>query len=165
MVHPFGNGAERLLNNKLLAAQFTGIDFNRHELSHIVRATQEGVAFAMALGMTLINNLGASSRVIRAGKANMFLSDVFSEIFVNTTQTPLELYETNGAEGAARAAAWASGHYSNRNETFGNLTKIQTLEPQPDLINSYKEIYDQWRQQLIHLWSQAANPGQDHAEQ
>jgi xylulokinase len=150
-VLPFGNGAERLLNNKLLHAQFSGIDFNRHELSHIARAAQEGVAFAMALGMKLINGLGVSSSVIRAGKANMFLSDVFSSTFVNTTQTPLELYETNGAEGAARGAAWAHGFYTSREDTFGGLKKIHTLEPQPSLLSSYEDHYNRWRQQLTHL--------------
>jgi xylulokinase len=162
IVHPFGNGAERLLNNRLMQAEFLGIDFNRHNLSHIARATQEGVAFAMALGMTLINNLGVSSRVIRAGKANMFLSDVFSKTFVNTTQTPLEFYETNGAEGAARAAAWADGYYSNREDTFRKLKKIQTLEPQPSLAGTYEDFYNRWQQQITHLSirdTAVGNPG------
>ncbi|MBN1378636.1 MAG: carbohydrate kinase [Gammaproteobacteria bacterium] len=150
-IHPFGNGAERILNNKLLQAHFSGIDFNRHEISHVVRAAQEGVAFAMALGMTLIKDLGVSSQVIRAGKANMFLSDVFAGTFVNTTQTPLEFYETNGAEGAARGAAWAAGFYSSREDTFKHLKKIQTLEPQTSLASTYTDVYCQWQQQLTHL--------------
>lgn len=151
IVHPFGNGAERILGNKLVQAQFQGIDFNRHQLPHIARAVQEGVAFAMAAGVTLINSLGVVSRVIRAGKANMFLSDIFAHAFVNTAQTTVELYDTNGAEGAARAAAWASGYYKTRDDAFRGLKKIQTLEPQPELVDSYQEVYGRWREQLSHI--------------
>lgn len=157
-VHPFGNGAERILGNKLLQAQLQGIDFNRHQLPHIARAVQEGVAFAMAAGVTLIGSLGVSSRVIRAGMANMFLSDVFTEAFVNTTRTAVELYDTNGAEGAARGAAWAAGFYGSREEAFRRLKKIRTLEPQPALTGVYEEIYDRWQEQLIRLSSQVPSP-------
>lgn len=150
-VHPFGNGAERILGNKLVQAQLLGIDFNRHGLPHIARAAQEGVAFAMAAGVTLINSLGAASRVIRAGKANMFLSEIFASAFVNTTRTSVELYDTNGAEGAARAAGWASGYYKSRKEAFQGLKKIQTLEPQAALADAYEEIYGRWREQLNHI--------------
>lgn len=154
VVHPFGNGAERLLNNNLLQAQFLGIDFNRHQLSHIARATQEGVAFAMALGMSLINDLGVSSNIVRVCKANMFLSDVFSSTFVNTTQTPLEFYDTNGAEGAARGAAWAGNYYSNRKDTFSALKKIHTLEPDASLTVQYQELFGRWREKIGRLLAQ-----------
>jgi xylulokinase len=151
LVHPFGNGAERILGNKLVQAQLLGIDLNRHKLPHIARAVQEGVAFAMAAGVTLINSLGVVSRVIRAGKANMFLSDIFASAFVNTAQTTVELYDTNGAEGAARAAAWAAGYYKSRDDAFRGLKKLQALEPQPELIERYQEVYGRWREQLSHI--------------
>jgi xylulokinase len=157
-VHPFGNGAERILGNRLIQAQLQGIDFNRHELAHIARAVQEGVAFAMASGVTLIGSLGVASHVIRAGKANMFLSDVFTETFVNTTRTAVELYDTNGAEGAARAAAWASGFYASREDAFRSLKKLRTLEPQPQLTGIYDEIYGRWQEQLTHLLNQVSSP-------
>lgn len=150
-VHPFGNGAERILGNKLVQAQLQGIDFNRHGLPHIARAVQEGVAFAMAAGVTLINSLGVASRVIRAGKANMFLSEIFASAFVNTARTTVELYDTNGAEGAARAAGWAGGYYSSREDAFRGLKKIQTLEPQPDLARRYEDVYGHWREQLNRI--------------
>jgi xylulokinase len=157
-VHPFGNGAERILGNRLMQAQLQGIDFNRHQLSHIARAAQEGVAFAMASGVTLIDSLGVTSRVIRAGNANMFLSDVFAEAFVNTTRTAVELYDTNGAEGAARAAAWGAGFYSSREDAFRGLKKLRMLEPQPALTGVYEEIYGRWQEQLTHLSNQVSSP-------
>ena len=43
-------------------------------------------------------------KIIRAGKANMFLSDVFIEAFVNATNVPVELYENDGSVGAALGA-------------------------------------------------------------
>ena len=144
LVHPFGNGAERILQNQLLSGQFIGLDFNRHGLPHICRAVQEGVAFSMALGMKLIYRMGVASKIVRAGHANMFLSDVFSEAFVNTTETPLELFDTNGAEGAARGAAWASGFYSNREDAFASLKKLKTLEPTPEKISMYSDVYASW---------------------
>lgn len=154
-VHPFGNGAERILGNKLVQARLQGIDFNRHGLPHIARAVQEGVAFAMAAGVTLINSLGVDSRVIRAGKANMFLSDVFASAFVNAARTTVELYDTNGAEGAARAAAWGSGYYSCREDAFRGLKKIQTLEPQPEPARRYEDVYGRWREELNRLASES----------
>jgi xylulokinase len=96
--------------------------------------------------------------VIRAGKANMFLSGVFTEAFVNTTRTAVELYDTNGAEGAARAAAWADGFYSSREDAFRQLKKIETLEPQPALAGVYEEIYGRWQEQLTRLLNQASLP-------
>jgi xylulokinase len=150
-IHPFGNGAERMFGNKLLRAQLLGIDFNRHKLSHIVRAVQEGIAFAMAMGMDVIKSFGVANHVVRAGKANMFLSDVFSQAFVNTTNSHLELYDTNGAEGAARGAAWGSGYYNSRQEAFKQLKKVKTLEPEPALLAIYEEFYGLWREQLVQL--------------
>lgn len=150
-VQPFGNGAERMLGNRLLEAQINGLDLNRHGLPHISRAVQEGVAFAMAMGTYLINDMGVTAHVIRAGKANMFLSDVFSSAFVNTTQIPVELYDTNGAEGAARGAAWANGFYSNREEAFQSLEKLQSIEPQAELAQQYQDVYGKWKEQLDKL--------------
>ena len=154
LVHPFGNGAERILQNKLLSGQFIGLDFNRHGLPHICRAVQEGVAFSMALGMKLIYRMGVASKIVRAGHANMFLSDVFSEAFVNTTETPLELFDTNGAEGAARGAAWASGFYSNRADAFASLKKLKTLEPTPEKISAYGDVYGKWHSAFEELSKQ-----------
>ena len=144
LVHPFGNGAERILQNKLLSGQFVGLDFNRHGLPHICRSVQEGVAFSMALGMKLIYRMGVASKIVRAGHANMFLSDVFAEAFVNTTETPLELFDTNGAEGAARGAAWASGFYSAREDAFSGLKQLKTLEPSPSKVSMYADVYGRW---------------------
>lgn len=148
VVHPFGNGGERMFGNKLLQAEISGLDLNRHGLSHISRGVQEGVAFAMAMGTEMINNMGVAAHVIRAGKANMFLSPVFSAAFVNATGTPVELYDTNGAEGAARGAGWASGYYTSREEAFSCLEKLSVIEPDQTTAQQYQDAYASWKNKL-----------------
>ncbi|MGD8175179.1 xylulokinase [Marinimicrobium sp. ARAG 43.8] len=144
-VYPFGNGAERIMRNKLLSAQVDGLDLNRHSVNHIARATQEGVAYAMNLGFDLIKGLGAETRVVRAGHSNMFLSPIFSSAFVNLTGAPLELYQTDSADGVARAAAWGCDFYRSRDDVFRTLTCKAVLEPETALQTQYQELYGQWR--------------------
>ncbi|MCP8900077.1 xylulokinase [Gilvimarinus xylanilyticus] len=144
-VFPFGNGAERIMRNKLLSAQLDGLDLNRHGVNHIARATQEGVAYAMNLGFDLIKDLGAETRIVRAGHSNMFLSPVFTSAFVNLIGAPLELYQTDSADGVARAAAWGCDFYTSRDDVFRTLTCKAVLEPQAQLQNQYQDLYGQWR--------------------
>ncbi|MBU3745202.1 MAG: carbohydrate kinase, partial [Sediminibacterium sp.] len=101
---PFGNGAERMLENKMLQAHINHINFNLHSSAHLFRAAQEGIAFAFRYGFDIIEKSTGRPSVIRAGKANLFLSEVFTQTFVNITQTPVELYATDGSAGAARGA-------------------------------------------------------------
>ncbi|MDQ2076128.1 FGGY-family carbohydrate kinase [Marinimicrobium sp. ABcell2] len=153
-VHPFGNGAERLLQNRQLSGQMSGLDLNRHGLPHLARATQEGVACAMNMGFELIKGLGASTNLVRAGHSNMFLSPLFSQAFVNMTQAPLELYQTDSADGVARAAAWGSDYYSNRTDVFRSLTRIKVIEPEAALQSQYQAVYGRWREHLDRLLAQ-----------
>ncbi|WP_020209789.1 xylulokinase [Gilvimarinus chinensis] len=144
-VYPFGNGAERIMRNKLLSAQLDGLDLNRHGVNHIARATQEGVAYAMNLGFDLIKGLGAETRIVRAGHSNMFLSPIFTSAFVNLIGAPLELYQTDSADGVARAAAWGCDFYTSRDDVFRTLRCKAILEPQTQLQNQYQDLYAQWR--------------------
>lgn len=154
-VYPFGNGAERIMRNRLLSAQMDGLDLNRHGLNHVARATQEGVAYAMNLGFDLIKGLGAETRVVRAGHSNMFLSPIFSSAFVNLTQAPLELYDTDSAVGVARAAAWGCDFYSSREDVFRTLKRKAVLEPEAALQNQYQELYAEWREAVERRLAQA----------
>lgn len=153
-VYPFGNGAERILQNRLLTAQVSGLDLNRHGLSHLARATQEGVACAMNMGFELIKGLGAETKVVRAGHSNMFLSPLFTQAFVNMTQAPLELYKTDSAEGVARAAAWGSDYYKSREEVFRTLERIKVIEPEAKLQSQYQALYGKWRAHVDKLLAQ-----------
>ncbi len=144
LFHPFGNGAERIFQNKNPGAQLCNLDFNRHGLGHMVRAAQEGIVFSLNQGFDVLKSLGGSCDVVRAGKGNMFLSDVFAQTFVNTTQAAVEMFETDGAEGAARAAALGCGYYASAREAFTGLTRLNVIEPQAQLFAEYQDAYHAW---------------------
>jgi len=143
---PFGNGAERLLENKYLKSHIHNIDFNVHTPAHLFRAAQEGIAFAFRYGLDMMTENGMQPAVIRAGKANMFLSDVFASSFVNATQVPVELYNCDGSVGAAIGAGMGAGIYTSAKEAFKNFTPIKTIEPAE--LSLYDELYGQWKQAL-----------------
>jgi xylulokinase len=145
---PFGNGAERMLENQDPGSTFKGLQFSRHGLSHYTRASQEGIVFALYYGMEIMETVGVSLKNIRAGEANMFLSPVFRDTFANVSGATVELYNTDGAQGAARAAGFGLGYYKSRSEAFVGLTALQTIEPQPELINQTREAYSNWKNLL-----------------
>jgi len=147
-VLPFGNGAERVLENKNINASFHGLNFNRHGQSHVFRAAQEGIVFALKYGFDVLQGMGLQTQVIRAGNANMFLSPLFREAFVNTIGARLELYDTDGAKGAALGAGVGAGIYSSFEEAFAGLKKIRVEEPSTKQSSQYTEAYAQWSQIL-----------------
>lgn len=142
---PFGNGAERIFENRLVGSHFLNMDFNRHHTSHILRASLEGIVYALNLGFEMLSDLNVSQSKIRAGQANLFLSESFREIFVNVTGTPLEIYDTDGAAGAARGAALGYGFYSSAEEAFSSLTKLSEYEPDTKLSSTYKDLFNEWQ--------------------
>ncbi len=147
-VLPFGNGAERVLNNKNIGSFFNGINFNIHQKGHLLRAAQEGIVFSFKYGMDIMQNIGINASVIRAGKANMFLSPVFRDTLAGVTGAAIELYNTDGSIGAARGAGVGSGYYKSFNEAFSNLKKLETIEPNNSKKAEYENAYDNWKQSL-----------------
>lgn len=146
--HPFGNGAERIFQNRNLGAQLRNLDFNRHGLGHMVRAAQEGIVFSLNQGFDVLKGLGGSADVVRVAKGNMFLSEVFTKAFANTTGAVVELFETDGAEGAARGAALGCGYYSSAQDAFKGLTRQGVVEPEQAQIARYQDAYQQWAKLL-----------------
>lgn len=145
LVMPFGNGAERMLNNRILGASFHNLDFNIHSQAHIFRASQEGIAFSFNYGLGIMQANGVEPKVIRAGKANMFLSDIFSNALVNVTNTPIELYDTDGAKGAALGAGYGVSYYSTPKEAMSKLIKLKVIEPKSADVMAYQEAYENWK--------------------
>jgi len=145
-VYPFGNGAERMLRNKVLSAQFTGLDFNLHGDAHLFRAAQEGIAYAFRYGLDVLRENGLTPEVIRAGKSNLFLSDLFASIFVEVTETPVELYENDGSVGAALGAGIGAGIYSSAEEAFDRIKPLTTIAPQRS--TDYETRYQTWKKHL-----------------
>ncbi len=142
---PFGNGAERVLENKEIGSSIHGIDFNRHTIAHLLRATQEGIVFALYYGMEIMAELGNTTSTIHAGNANMFLSPLFREALSSLSGATIELYDTDGAIGAARAAGYGCGIYSSPKEAFATLKCLSLTEPSPTLTEQYKEAYTRWK--------------------
>ena len=142
---PFGNGAERVLENKNPGATFAGLNFNIHSMAHLFRAAQEGIVFSFKYGMDIMKNIGIDAKVIRAGKANMFLSPVFRETLAGVTGATIELYNTDGSVGAARGAGIGSGYYASAKEAFSNLTKLETVTPNVLMKAEYEAAYENWK--------------------
>jgi len=145
---PFGNGAERILENIDIGAQLRGLQFNRHTTAHVLRAAQEGVVFALKYGFQIMNQMGMKAKTIKAGHANMFLSKIFRETFVNLTGATLKLIDTDGALGAARGAGIGAKHYANKEEAFTGQKVIAQIEPEKDRQEHLRNVYGEWLAQL-----------------
>ncbi len=140
---PFGNGAERMLDNRLLQSQLCNVDFNVHSAAHLYRAAQEGIAFAFRYGLDIMRENGMHPSVICAGKANMFLSEVFTDCFVNATNVPIELHDCDGSVGAAKGAGIGVGHYASAKEAFTHATPLALVTPTQTA--RYEELYQEWK--------------------
>lgn len=145
---PFGNGSERVLQNKNIGAQISGLAFNTHSEAHLFRAAQEGIVFSFKYGMEIMEEIGIKAQVIRAGKANMFLSPVFRETLAGVSGATIELYNTDGSIGAARGAGIGSGYYASPKEAFASLKKLETVTPDTSKKAQYEEAYQNWKLQL-----------------
>ncbi len=147
---PFGNGAERMLNNEETGCSIHGIDFNLHTKSHIIRAAQEGIVFSFKYGIEIMEQMGIPVNKIHAGHANMFLSSVFRETLAGVTGAVIELYNTDGSVGAAKGAGIGAGIYKDNREAFATLEKLDIIEPSLSQQQAYQEAYNAWKQHLIH---------------
>jgi xylulokinase len=144
LTYPFGNGAERVLGNKDIGAGTYGINFNRHTRAHVLRSAQEGIVFALRFGLDVMKDMGMKMNIVRAGDANMFLSPIFREGFINTNDVVVELYNTDGSQGAARAAGVGAGLYADFKEAFQGLEVKQRFEPDSALQQHYEDKYQEW---------------------
>lgn len=147
-VLPFGNGAERMLRNRQVDCSIHGLNFNIHTKAHVARAAQEGIVYSFKYGMDIMNEMGIDIRIIRAGKANMFLSPIFCEALACVTGSVIELYDTNGAAGAAKGAGIGAGIYKTPEEAFSSLKKVEVIEPDGLKANEYCGAYDVWKDRL-----------------
>jgi xylulokinase len=145
---PFGNGAERMLENSEPGALFADLNFNLHKKNHLLRSVLEGVAFSFYYGINIMKELGINPNVIRAGMANMFLSKIFRDTIATLNESPIQLYNTDGALGAARAAAYGAGFYSSFEEAFKGLKCLLNIEPDLKNKDKYLTAYNKWHNEL-----------------
>jgi xylulokinase len=147
---PYGNGAERTLENIDLGSMVHHLNFNIHKKEHILRSAQEGIVFALKYGLEIIGEMGIRINKVKAGHANMFLSPLFGQIFANVCAKQVELYNTDGSQGAARGAGIGAGIYKKPEDAFSGLDKVATIDPEEKLIKRYEEIYTKWRKILLY---------------
>lgn len=145
---PFGNGAERVLENQDRCCSIHGIRFNSHNRSHLLRAAQEGIVFSFKYGMEVMQQMGMDIRKIHAGNANMFLSPIFRDTLASVTGATIELFDTDGSVGAAKGAGLGAGIYKNTDEAFESLTRLQVIEPDVKNLAAYQDAYERWKSYL-----------------
>lgn len=150
-VIPFGNGAERVLENKETNCSIHGVNFNKHGKAHLVRAAQEGIVFSFCYGMEVMQQMGMDIRKIHAGKANMFLSKLFRDTLAGVSGATIELYDTDGSVGAAKGAGMGCGIYKDNEEAFASLKKLEVIEPDDKCRAMYLQAYAKWKETLLHL--------------
>jgi xylulokinase len=147
LILPFGNGAERVLENVEAGCSILNLNFNIHGKAHLYRAAQEGIAFALYYGIKVMQKMGVEIKVIRAGKANMFLSPVFSQTLADISGATIELYNTDGSQGAARGAGVGAGIYTDFETAFSGLKKLETISPSADN-HALTKAYENWEKEL-----------------
>ena len=148
IILPYGNGAERTLENKNVGASVYGWNFNIHNEAHFFRAAQEGIVYALNYGLEIMRQMGIKISTVRAGHANMFLSPLFAEAFATVTGTVVELYNTDGSQGAARGAGIGAGIYKSEKDAFAGLKPLKSIEPNIKLRPAYMEAYRKWEDVL-----------------
>jgi len=144
---PFGNGSERMLNNKNVGSKLINYDKEKHTNSDLIRATLEGIAFAFVYGMKILIKDGVNPNLIRAGNDNLFQSSVFSETISTVLNIKIELYNTTGAIGASRAS---NLNVSNLEKFASNVDKndyFKTYKPRANNYD-YTNAYDRWLNEL-----------------
>ncbi len=145
---PFGNGSERIMQNQHIGAHMLGLDLLKHDKRHMIRSAQEGIVSALTFGFRIMQEMGLDLKTVKAGKANMFLSPVFRKTFVHMNKVVLELYDTDGAQGAARGAGIGSGVFANESEAFAGLELLETIEPNEHFYEQYEGVYSTWKNHL-----------------
>ena len=145
-VLPFGNGAERMLENKEVGCSIHGVNFNVHSKAHLLRAAQEGIVFSFKYGIEVMEQMGMKVNKIHAGHANMFLSPIFRNTLAGVTGAVIDLYDTDGSVGAAKGAGIGAGIYKDNTEAFATLEKLAVIEPSD--VDEYAAAYEVWKSRL-----------------
>jgi xylulokinase len=144
VILPYGNGAERTLENRNIGASVHGWSFNIHKKPHVLRAAQEGIVFALNYGLEIMRDMGTKLKTVKAGNANMFLSPLFAEAFATITGATVELYKTDGSQGAARGAGIGAGIYQGPEDAFVGLEPVRTVAPNKQRKKAYQTAYENW---------------------
>lgn len=144
---PFGNGAERMLNNKEIGTRIVNLNLNNHHKGHMCRAALEGIAFSFVYGMEILKSDGIKSKLIRAGNDNLFRSEIFANTVATLIEQEIEIYNTTGAIGAARAANLHKGDFESFSKAIMDNDHVMTFMPFKDK-QPYLKAYNHWKKEL-----------------
>ena len=147
---PFGNGSERMFNDKMTGARMVNLHFNLHTRAHMLRAALQGIAFSFVYGMNILRSIDIQPSVIKVGNDNLFLSQTFTKTLANLLRCNIEVYETTGATGAAKASMVALGIYEKIDDAIKRCKPIQTIEYSTS-DHQYVESYGLWLKELNNL--------------
>ncbi|ASV31686.1 xylulokinase [Maribacter cobaltidurans] len=147
VIIPFGNGAERMLNNQEVGTRLVNINLNNHGKGHLCRAALEGIAFSFVYGMEIMESDGIRVNVMRAGNDNLFRSEIFSETVATLIGYDIEIYNTTGAIGAARAGLLQDGDYEVFGKAIMENDYIMTFKPLENKAE-YQSAYQLWKKEL-----------------
>jgi xylulokinase len=82
----------------------------------------------------------------------MFKSDLFAGVFATVSGAEVELYNTDGAQGAARGAGIGCGIYSSAKKAFKSLDVVKRVSPDKKLTDVYADCYGRWEETLRNTW-------------
>ncbi|MFD1316534.1 xylulokinase [Namhaeicola litoreus] len=143
----FGNGSERMLDNKMIGTRIVNIDLNRHHKGHLCRAALEGIAFSFVYGIEILKSDGIQIKVLRAGDDNLFRSEIFANTIATLIDQDIEIYHTTGAIGAARAAGLYKGDFVSYSKNIMNNDHVMTFFPEKDK-TAHRIAYENWKNDL-----------------
>ena len=144
---PFGNGAERMLNNKEIGTRIVNMNLNNHHKGHICRAALEGIAFSFVYGIEILKSDGIDASVIRAGNDNLFRSEIFANTVATLIEQEIEIFNTTGAIGAARAANLHTGDFESFGKSIMDNDHVMTYMPFKDK-QPYIDAFKNWKKEL-----------------
>ncbi len=147
---PFGNGAERILENKDIGSHVMNLHFNRHNRAHFYRASLEGIAYSFIYGMEILSGMGMKVSRIKVGNDNLFQSTVFSTTIASLLQCEIDVVETTGAVGAAKAIGYTLKHRSSLKEAMSGNKLVKSVSP-TNINGEYAHGYNVWKSDLTNL--------------
>ncbi|MCK5814958.1 MAG: carbohydrate kinase, partial [Flavobacteriaceae bacterium] len=134
--------------NKNVGTHFLNLNLNQHSNKHLYRAALEGIAFSFVYGMELMKNDNAEVKVIRTGNDNLFRSEIFSNTIATLIGYEIEIYNTTGAVGAARAAGLTDGDFDKFGEKMTKNDFVMKYKPSTKDVDAYSKAYNNWKKEL-----------------
>ncbi|GAL66858.1 xylulose kinase [Jejuia pallidilutea] len=100
--------------------------------------------------MDILKADNAEIKVIRAGNDNLFRSEIFSNTIATLIGHEIEIYNTTGAVGAARAAGLTDGDFKKFGDNITANDHVMTYKPLKNKV-AYEAAYNNWKKELDNV--------------